>query len=89
MNTENSHPFPQATCSVPVAAVDQLVRQLERIERLESALTEIMNLCQVAGLGVEAQAFQATLIAQRTLKPNDQALRSAPTADVERKEDSR
>lgn len=57
-------------CSVPVAAVDQLVRQLERIERLESALTEIMNLCQVAGLGVEAQAFQATLIAQRALKPN-------------------
>jgi len=62
--------LPQATCSVPVAAVDQLVRQLERIERLESALTEIMNLCQATGLGVEAQAFQATLIAQRALKPN-------------------
>ena len=76
MNTENSHPFPKATCSVPVAAVDQLIRQLERIERLESALTEIMNLCQAPGLGVEAQAFQATLIAQRALKPNEKADRS-------------
>ncbi len=81
MNTNNSHPFPKATCSVPVAAVDQLIRQLERIERLESALTEIMNLCQAPGLGVEAQAFQATLIAQRALKPN-----AEKTPAAERKE---
>jgi uncharacterized protein (UPF0335 family) len=81
MNTNNSHPFPQATCSVPVAAVDQLLRQLERIERLESALTEIINLCQVAGLGVEAQAFQSRLIAQRALKPN-----AEKTPAAERKE---
>ena len=63
------------------AAVDQLLRQLERIERLESALTEIINLCQVAGLGVEAQAFQATLIAQRAIKPN-----AEKTPAAERKE---
>ena len=82
MNTDtNSHPFQKATCSVPVAAVDQLVRQLERIERLESALIEIINLCQVAGLGVEAQAFQSRLIAQRALKPN-----AEKTPAAERKE---
>lgn len=28
-------------------------------------------LCQAPGLGIEAQAFQATLIAQRALKPNN------------------
>jgi hypothetical protein len=43
-------------------------------------------LCQVAGLGVEAQAFQATLIAQRALKPNEKLSDRASNTNNERTE---
>ena len=49
--------------------IELRARLVEEREGYRSALKEILGLCQITAMSFEAQAFEATKIAQRALKP--------------------